>query len=48
MHRTKHADQQTSGLTATIDGATDSLVSDLTWDGGAPLIERLETEQNHP
>jgi len=38
----KYADPGTSGLTATIDGPTDSLVINLTWDGGKPFVERTE------
>jgi len=37
----KYADPGTSGLTATIDDATDSLIIELTWDGGKPFIEQL-------
>jgi len=35
----KYADPATSGLTATIDGPTDSLVIELSWDGGKPFVE---------
>ena len=38
----KYADPRTSGLTATIDGPTDSLVIELTWDGGKPFIEHVQ------
>lgn len=37
----KYADPSTSGLTVTIDSATDSLTIELTWDGGKPFVERL-------
>lgn len=37
----KYADPKTSGLTATIDGPTDSLVIELTWDGGKPFVEQF-------
>jgi len=40
----KYANDRTSGLTATIDGPTDSLVIELTWDGGKPFIEIIEPE----
>jgi hypothetical protein len=35
----KYAHINTSGLTATIDGPTDDLVINLTWDGGKPFVE---------
>jgi hypothetical protein len=38
----KYADHRTSGLEATIDGATDSLRIDLTWAGGAPFVEKID------
>ncbi len=44
----KYANDQTSGLTATIDGPTDSLVIKLTWDGGKPFIEIVEPEPGAP
>lgn len=34
----------TSGVSVEIAGPTDSLQVDLTWDGGAPFIERFEEE----
>lgn len=37
----KYSDVQTSDLTATIDGPTDSLVIELTWDGGKPFVETI-------
>jgi hypothetical protein len=37
----KYADPAASGLTATIDGPTDSLVIKLTWDGGKPFVETV-------
>lgn len=36
-----YADEQTSGLTITVDGPNDSLVIDLSWKGGKPFVERL-------
>lgn len=36
----KYTNAATSGLTQTIDGPTDSLVINLTWDGGHPFTER--------
>jgi hypothetical protein len=33
----------TSGLTATIDEPTDSLVIELSWNGGRPFIERMDS-----
>lgn len=36
----KYADHGTSGLKVNVDGPTDSLRIDLTWDGGSPFIER--------
>jgi hypothetical protein len=38
----KYADHRTSGLSADIDGPTDSLRIDLTWSGGAPFVEYLK------
>lgn len=35
----KYADPETSGRTVTIDGPTDSLLIELTWDGGKPFVE---------
>jgi len=35
----KYADPKTSRLTTTIDGPTDSLLIELTWDGGKPFVE---------
>jgi len=35
----RYRDHETSGLTATIDGPTDSLEIKLTWDGGKPFVE---------
>ena len=37
----KYARPDTSGLTITIDGPTDSLAIELTWNGGKPFVERL-------
>jgi hypothetical protein len=36
----KYAQPDTSGLQATIGGATDDLKFDLTWDGDKPFLER--------
>jgi len=36
----KYADPSTSGLTVTINEPTDSLLIELTWDGGKPFIEK--------
>jgi len=41
----KYADETTSGLTATIAGPTDSLVINLTWAGGKPFLEQLDTQR---
>jgi len=38
----KYADTGTSDLTATIDGPTDSLIVELTWDGRKPFVERFD------
>jgi hypothetical protein len=38
----KYWSQTSSGLTATIDGPTDSMVIELTWDGGKPFFERVD------
>ena len=38
----KYARPDTSGLKATVDGATDSLVFKLSWSGGRPFVERLD------
>ena len=37
----KYSDPKTSGLSVTVDGADDSLVIKLTWDGGKPFVERF-------
>lgn len=39
----KYRDSSSSGLTVTIDGPTDSLAIDLSWDGGEPFVQRQET-----
>jgi hypothetical protein len=39
----KYRDPTRSGLTATISGPTDDLVINLTWDGGKPFVEKIET-----
>ena len=37
----KYGDPQTSGLSVTIDGPTDDLIINLTWDGKKPFVERM-------
>ncbi|MBN1851203.1 MAG: hypothetical protein JW829_00705 [Pirellulales bacterium] len=37
----KYANERTSELTVTIDGPTDSLKVELTWDGGKPFVEKF-------
>ena len=37
----RYSDANTSGLTVDISEPTDSLVINLSWDGGAPFIERF-------
>ncbi len=44
----KYANAKTSGLTATITGPTDSLVIELTWDGGEPFVEMIDAELGEP
>lgn len=39
----KYADFRTSGKTVTIDGPTDALQIDLSWEGGHPFVERFDT-----
>jgi len=43
----KYSEIETSGLTVTIDGATDSLLVNLTWGGGKPFVERFVGGQWH-
>ncbi|MCA9258208.1 MAG: hypothetical protein KDA61_03355 [Planctomycetales bacterium] len=38
----KYASPQSSGLTATIEGVTDNLTIDLTWDGAKGPFEERE------
>jgi len=40
----KYGKHDTSGLSVEVKEPTDSLVIDLSWDGGAPFIERTGTE----
>lgn len=40
----KYADASTSGLQVTIDGPTDSLKIELSWDGGKPFVEHYNKE----
>ena len=37
----KYSNPRTSSLTAVIDGPTDSLKIELTWDGGKPFVETV-------
>jgi hypothetical protein len=37
----KYGDAKASGLTVTIDGPTDDLKIELTWDGKQPFVERM-------
>jgi hypothetical protein len=37
----KYFRYKSSGLTEEITGPTDSLVINLTWDGGKPFVERI-------
>lgn len=37
----KYSNTQTSGLTVTINGPTDSLIVELTWDGAGPFVETV-------
>ena len=37
----KYVSPKTSGLTQTIEGPTDSVKIELTWDGGKPFVERI-------
>jgi len=39
----KYRDYLTSDKTVTIEGPTDSLQIDLSWDGGQPFVERFDT-----
>jgi hypothetical protein len=39
----KYRDPARSSLTATINGPTDNLVIELTWGGGKPFVEKLDT-----
>jgi hypothetical protein len=41
----KYADPATSGLTVDIKEPTDSLVIELSWDGGKPFVERLGSDE---
>lgn len=40
----EYSREETSELTATIDGPDDSLVIKLTWDGGKPFVEFIDAE----
>jgi len=37
----KYANLTTSGLSATIDGPTDSLIINLSWENGKPFVETI-------
>lgn len=37
-----YRDLETSELSVTIDGPTDSLIIELTWDGGKPFLQRMD------
>lgn len=37
----KYVEAATSGLTVTVDGPTDALTINLSWDGGKPFLERF-------
>jgi hypothetical protein len=39
----KYWSPATSGLTATIDGPTDSMLIQLTWNGGQPFFEQMKS-----
>ncbi|HLA84137.1 MAG TPA: hypothetical protein VJL29_05040 [Thermoguttaceae bacterium] len=41
----KYANPKTSGLTAKIDGPTDSLVIQLSWEGKKPFVERVVADE---
>ncbi len=38
----KYANLTTSGLSVTIDGPTDALVVNLSWDGGKPFVDTIK------
>lgn len=38
----KYTDPETSGLTTIIDRPTDSLLIEISWDGGKPFVESLQ------
>jgi hypothetical protein len=40
----KYISTATSNLTVTVDGPTNDLKIELTWDGGKPFMEGMETE----
>ena len=43
MAQLKYRDLDTSELSVTIDKPTDALVIELTWDGGKPFIQRMDS-----
>lgn len=42
----KYINKATSGLEQVIDGPTDSMLIELTWNGGAPFDERAPAEES--
>jgi hypothetical protein len=40
----KYTSADTSGLTVTVDGPTDGLKIELTWDGGKPFVQHFSKE----
>ena len=44
----KYIDAETSGLTCEITGPTDSLVINLSWEGGKPFVERASATDEGP
>ena len=38
----KYASLTTSGLSVSVDGPTDAIVINLTWDGGKPFVETIQ------
>lgn len=44
----KYASHHTSGLVVEVDQPTDSVVINLTWDGGSSFVERLDSDEDGP
>lgn len=42
----KYADANTSGIAKEISGPTDSLLIELTWDGGKPFLQTFENDDS--